>query len=83
MKKTKLSNVGTVLLNTETDDLASYLRVFSGLPLGLCASAPVLAKTALKRTPAQPNGFVFHTVDKRYPEVLASCPKNLLAGLGC
>jgi len=32
--------------------------------------------------PAQPNAFVFRVTDKRYSQILASCLKSLLAGLG-
>jgi hypothetical protein len=32
--------------------------------------------------PAEPNCHVFRTSDKRYHQILASCLKNLLAGLG-
>jgi hypothetical protein len=32
--------------------------------------------------PAQPNAFVFRSIDARYPQILASCLKNLLAELG-
>jgi len=32
--------------------------------------------------PAQPNGFVFRQTDPRYRQIMASCLKNLLAGLG-
>ena len=30
---------------------------------------------------ADPNGFVFHAIDPEYPQILASCLKNLLADL--
>jgi hypothetical protein len=43
------------------------------------ATAPALR---VELDPRSPNGFVFQTLDKRYPQILASCLKNLLAGLG-
>lgn len=32
--------------------------------------------------PDEPNGYVFHSIDPRYKAIMASCLKNLLAGLG-
>lgn len=36
----------------------------------------------VKLDPAVPNGWVFRAIDPRYPQILASCLKNLLANLG-
>jgi len=36
----------------------------------------------IELNPAEPNGFVFRAVDPRYKPAMASCLKNLLAGLG-
>jgi hypothetical protein len=33
-------------------------------------------------SPAQANGWVFQSVDPRYKAIMASCLKDLLAGLG-
>jgi hypothetical protein len=64
---------------------ASEVKVFQFVPLRIAlerAPKPGAPRIVSELNPRQPNAYVFHITDARYPAVLASCLKNHLARLG-
>ncbi len=60
-------------------DAAKPVEPFRFEPIRVTIGGTALA---FDLAPKEPNCLVFHATDKRYAQVMASCLKNLLAGLG-
>jgi len=65
---------------------AKEAKVFDFVPMRAAladAPPPAVAALGVDLKPAEPNGFIFRITDPpRYGKAMASCLKNLLAGLG-
>jgi hypothetical protein len=64
---------------------AGEVKVFQFVPARVAVQATPKAgppQIVSELNPRQPNAYVFHITDARYPAVLASCLKNHLARLG-